>query len=557
LKSLIKNLWNRELGDDLSFFDQQRIRLLDRLVMVSIIISLGLCLTDLATGIYAQALINVLTICVVFIPVYLFHSHKKYRTARFYFIVFTTVVVTLATLEAYSAERFTDTENILIGFSAISIFLLDKYRKVLIYSTFIVIVLVLKYHKEVMLLEMGIKDYFLLSINYLVLFFAIFFFVEIFRNAVMVELGFSQQLNDELQKGKKEVEATRSMLYNMIDNIPLLLAMIDSDGSFLAMNKSVSTMLGIDERKLVGLKYKDTLPKELLIQFESRLDDGLRGMECDFDEQVEFPTGEKIQLLGQIIPLFNDNGVYGMTIFGTDIGDLKEKEQRLEQLNQTKNKLFSIIAHDLKNPINLLHGLVHLSHDGDMTDEEQSIFIDRIQKNLGSVSHMLENLLTWAKSQLDGYKIQRTIISIKDEFTTVWQVYEEIASNKELEVAADIPDSHEVLMDSNHLNMILRNLLSNAIKFTGNKGSISIKSKKKKGHIVFSIADSGVGMNKQTLEAIQNRQFVHSEYGTDGESGTGLGLSLCMEMLEQNGGSLQVASKEGEGTTFKLVLPSV
>lgn len=527
------------------------------MVLLTGSISAVLIIVDLLFQLYLLAFVNTLVILFVFAPVIWLQKKEQYSWARLVFMLGTSALISYGTYSAMMDGRFNETENILVGFSAICIFLLDKKKKIIVYLGFIATVIFFKWYKEIYLLEKETIDFLLTSINTLILFIALYFFVDIYRSALNKELSKSKALNDQLSSGKKEVEQARGMLYNMIDNIPLFLAMLDSDGNFLVMNKQFAAVMGLDELQVRGKNYREALPQLVVNQMDLRIHEGLRGNEAEFDEMMQFPNGDSVQVFGQVVPLFNDMGVYGLTLFMTDVADLKEKEIKLQQLNDTKNKLFSIIAHDLKNPINLLQGLVHLSKDGGLEKEEQEIFIDRIQKNLGSVSHMMENLLLWAKSQLDGYKIDRSMCILYEDFQAVWQVYREIAEKKEIQVTTKIVKSHEVMMDKNHLQMILRNLLNNSIKFTAAGGKIEVSSKKAKNNIIVEITDTGQGMDEETRMAILNQQFVHSEYGTEGESGTGLGLSLCLEMLKQNNGAMELESTEGEGTTFRLILPGI
>ena len=554
--SLFKNIWFREVTADLSIFDHQRVRLLDRLVLISLAISSALIFIDIALGLYVLALVNLAAIIAVYLPTLFFHSKQKFVWARLHFMIGLTIIISYATVSTLNEGRFNETENVLLGFSAITIFLLDRRKKIIVYISYMVLVVGMKGYKEMYLLDKPMEDFLITAVNTTILFIAIYFFLDVYRGALSKELDHSKELNEELSAGKKEVEQARGMLYNMIDNIPLYLAMLDNHGNFLVMNKQFATVMGMDERHMRGKNYREVLPQMIVDQMDVRIHEGLRGNEAEFDEVMKFPNGESVQAFGQVVPLFNDMGVYGLTLFLTDVGDLKEKEIKLQRLNDTKNKLFSIIAHDLKNPINLLQGLVHLSKDGGLEAEEQEIFIDRIQKNLGSVSHMMENLLLWARSQLDGYRIDRSMCILYEEYQTVWKVYEEIAEKKGITVKSDIQKMHEVLMDKNHLQMILRNLLNNSIKFTPTGGSINVSSAQENGHVKVVITDTGKGMDEETRVAILNRQFVHSEYGTDGESGTGLGLSLCLEMLNQNHGAMELESKEGQGTSFKLLLPT-
>lgn len=535
---------------------QQRVKMLDRLTLVCFCVGLALIVVDIITQVYEQALLNLMIIVLAFVPVLLLQKQKKYSWALAHFMVVTTAFILLGTFLALKAGRLTDTENILIGFSAVGIFLMDRTKKIFTYALFICTVLGVKAYKAFYIIDQDIVEFTLVCVNYLLLFLAIYFFLEVYRNALTTELNTSQRLNEELTKGKKEVEQTRGMLSNMVDNIPLMLAMLDNRGRFLSMNKQFAHAMGYDERQMLGKNYLDILPSKIKAQLVPRLASGLMGEELDFDELIQFPSGQEVQALGQVVPLFNDMGVYGLTVIISDIGELKEKERNLENINETKNKLFSIIAHDLRNPLNLLHGLVQLNKTIGLEPDQQEMFIDRIQKNLSSVNHMLENLLQWARSQLEGYSINPERVNLNLEVDRVCTVYQESANNKMVSLETAVSSDHFVEMDKNHLNMIIRNILNNAIKFSNAGGSIKLFSEAVDGTIYLRISDSGVGMDSSRVKSILSKQFVHSEYGTEGESGTGLGLALSMEMLNQNNAHLELTSQPGAGSTFSLKLPA-
>ncbi len=237
--------------------------------------------------------------------------------------------------------------------------------------------------------------------------------------------------------------------------------------------------------------------------------------------------------------------------------ELEIKEKRLTELNDTKNKLFSVVAHDLKNPLNLLYGLVQMSNDGNFSGPELKSHNERIQKNLHSVNHMLNNVLIWAKSQLDGYKIQKEIIVLEYLVEEVIIFYSEMAESKDLTFKTDIKSDLAVLVDQNLLKIALRNVINNAIKYSHEGGQIKIYEKIHGDDVFLCVEDQGVGMTKEIISKIRSEEMIDSEYGTGGEAGTGLGLKLCNEMLKMNDSELLIDSEPGHGTKMKIKLALV
>ena len=232
-----------------------------------------------------------------------------------------------------------------------------------------------------------------------------------------------------------------------------------------------------------------------------------------------------------------------------------EKAQR--KSNMTKDKLFSIIAHDLRSPINTISGFLNilgnkLSSIGDI--ELRSLSQEMIDST-DRLSHFLDDLLKWSMSQLGQIKPNEQRIDVKKLIEENYLLVKSRLLSKNIHFKASVPTNVNVYADVNMFRVILRNLISNAIKFTRQDGYISVSLKPgNEGMTVIEIADDGIGMSEEKLQGIF--EFTASEIngGTSNE-GAGLGLLLCKEFAEINGGSIEVKSKLGEGTCFTIRLP--
>lgn len=236
---------------------------------------------------------------------------------------------------------------------------------------------------------------------------------------------------------------------------------------------------------------------------------------------------------------------------------LEDVKDNLTQLNELKDKLFSILSHDLKSPFNSLKGVLGLFERKDISQEDFQMLISLLFDNLEQNEHLLDNLLNWSKSQLQGEDYKPTSFPI----TSVIQTNVKLAQNQAVKKDIEIELIHEnqdlplVWADYNMIDLIIRNLISNAIKFTPNQGKISVAIHKDDNfHAAISIKDTGVGMDEETLQQIQDKQII-SSLGTQKEKGTGLGLLLTQEFIEKNKGKLVIESKPDEGSIFTVSIP--
>lgn len=237
---------------------------------------------------------------------------------------------------------------------------------------------------------------------------------------------------------------------------------------------------------------------------------------------------------------------------------LQEKNQELHELNARKDKFFSIIAHDLRNPFAGLLGLTRMViEDLDTWSKEE---LQRVLKDLGNSAEnlyeLLENLLNWSRLQRGVMEYFPTHLNLAPLAEHNAALFATMAAQKQIMFINDIPPETYVFADEQMVNTVLRNLLSNALKFTPTGGRVELALLRQESRIIVAVKDSGVGIPETDLVKLFRLDVKYSNVGTAGERGTGLGLILCKDLIEKNGGTIGVESEVGKGTTFRFTLPT-
>lgn len=235
---------------------------------------------------------------------------------------------------------------------------------------------------------------------------------------------------------------------------------------------------------------------------------------------------------------------------------LKTSEKNLKELNDTKDKFFSIIAHDLKNPFQSLLGFSEtLYNERDQLDEEQIKEYSRLVfESSQNLFNLLGNLLQWAKSQLGSIKLSPVKMNLNDSVEDVISLFSILIEKKNIRIKNQIdPDLH-VLADKHVISTVLRNIISNAIKFTNMGGWIILSASIENKKVRISVQDNGKGIKDEDIEKLFRIDQSYSTKGTENESGTGLGLILCKELINQSGGDIIVESTLGKGSKFEFTL---
>ncbi len=234
--------------------------------------------------------------------------------------------------------------------------------------------------------------------------------------------------------------------------------------------------------------------------------------------------------------------------------EMETRSEELERLNEVKDKFFSIISHDLRSPINALSGLLDLLDKGAVTPEELSRHIHELKSRFNHTRTLLNNLLDWTLLQMDKLSLQPARIDLHKIVDENIELLESIP-NKHIDLYNNVPENTIGYADANTVNLVIRNLVTNAIKFTNDGGSVKVSAEPLEKEWLISVEDNGVGMKDDVLKILFDKTAPYTTRGTANEKGTGLGLILCKEFVEKNGGKIFVESEEGKGSKFSFTVP--
>lgn len=237
--------------------------------------------------------------------------------------------------------------------------------------------------------------------------------------------------------------------------------------------------------------------------------------------------------------------------------ELEQQKQVLEETNRVKDKLFSIISHDLRGPMSSVHSLMRLISMGAMGQEQLKLLAVEIEDKVKVTLSMIDNLLHWARSQMGGLTARTVPVEIHALTEGIGQLFATSLKQKNLQLLNKVGVADMVLADREMMALVLRNLVANAIKFSYPGGEITVATRHEGQHLILCVTDEGIGIEKERLEKIFSPQYHSTTLGTQQERGTGLGLVLCQEFIEKNHGRIWAESSIGKGTTFFVAIPAL
>ncbi|PIQ08802.1 MAG: hypothetical protein COW71_09870 [Ignavibacteriales bacterium CG18_big_fil_WC_8_21_14_2_50_31_20] len=235
----------------------------------------------------------------------------------------------------------------------------------------------------------------------------------------------------------------------------------------------------------------------------------------------------------------------------------KKSNALLKELNSSKDKFFSILAHDLKNPFQALMGYTDMLNEDfdDFSEEEVKNSIKSLQNISHNVYDLLEGVLEWSRAQTGRMEFNPLLFALSVEVNSIIELYNENANSKGIKLISEIDSQISLFADRNMIKTIIRNLIANAIKFTKSGGSVNILAEKNKSEIKFIVADTGVGMTQEIIDSLFRIDTNHTTKGTNGEVGTGVGLILCYELVKLHKGKIWAESRLGIGSKFIFTIP--
>lgn len=234
--------------------------------------------------------------------------------------------------------------------------------------------------------------------------------------------------------------------------------------------------------------------------------------------------------------------------------NIEKQKVELEKSNELKDRLFSIISHDLRSPLVSLYSFLELIQIRELSQEAIEKALAKLKESLNNTNAMLDNVLYWALSQLDRLQIRVSNTSIQLVTADIFQLYKEASIQKNISLINEVPKNITIKTDSEIVKLILRNLISNAIKYTNKNGKVIVKAEKQGSAYKIYVTDDGIGMSDEKLEEIFNNDTKKSTFGTANERGTGIGLSLCCDYISKISGNIRAESQIDEGSTFVITL---
>ncbi|WP_370086294.1 ATP-binding protein [Ekhidna sp.] len=235
---------------------------------------------------------------------------------------------------------------------------------------------------------------------------------------------------------------------------------------------------------------------------------------------------------------------------------IKMQNEALQESNATKNRLMSIIGHDLKGPISSIINLINLVEDSAISLKDSKTILKQLSPVAKNILNLLENLLQWAMVNSDKTLFKPESVSVDQIVQENFDLLHSVAQQKNIKLVKNIPDNLSVIVDINMFSTIVRNLLSNAIKYSPRDSQVNITGRQENSNFIIEVSDQGIGMSSKEIHAINTMELEMSKRGTAGEKGTGLGLTLSKAFIAKHNGSLEIKSEEGKGSTFRVILPA-
>ena len=368
---------------------------------------------------------------------------------------------------------------------------------------------------------------------------------------------------------EEKLATERNLLRTLIDALPDSIFAKDAECRFILNNIAHIRELGASfQEEILGKTDEEFRPREFIEGYRADDEYVLKTGQSivNREEQAIFSDGAKGWILSTKVPLRDlNNKIIGLVGNSRDITErkraeeaLRSSEKQLRELNITKDKFFSIIAHDLRSPFQGLLGLIEMlvSSSEEFSQEELMHFYQSLHKSAFNLYDLLENLLEWSMMQRGMIKFKPEVHDLKTMIDQNFDILKQKADQKEIQLINKVDSIIEICVDERMINTVFRNLITNAVKFTPRKGQVNISAKGIEDDFVeIYVADTGVGIPQDTIAKLFRVDEKISTLGTENEPSTGLGLLLCKDFIEKHKGTIRVESELKKGSNFIFTLP--
>ncbi|HEX2968690.1 MAG TPA: PAS domain S-box protein [Bacteroidales bacterium] len=367
------------------------------------------------------------------------------------------------------------------------------------------------------------------------------------------------------KKAESALRDREAFISNLLETLPIPVYFKNTQGRYLNVNNAFSELTGYRRELLINNTICSLFPKETADHFTMKERELIKSGGSSISEiRMKSATGAEHTLIAHLTVSKDSsgevNGILGALLNVTEIRKTEENlvklNRNLNNLNQTKDKLLSIIGHDLKSPFSGILGLVELLIENieKYPPEKSGMFLQEVAASTKNSIILIDNLLSWAKSQSGQIDFYPEILKLQPIMEEVTDLFQSSIILKKIRLVVN-PCDFQVFADKNMLKAIMRNLLANAVKFTCTGGNIEIRTLLTENYARISVKDNGVGMSSETQKMLFRLDNYFSTEGTMKEKGSGLGLIICKEFVERNGGKINVISQLAKGSEFSITLP--
>jgi PAS domain S-box-containing protein len=362
------------------------------------------------------------------------------------------------------------------------------------------------------------------------------------------------QWKETLEKLTEQKEKYEKLVENAIAGI----GMVDLEEKLIFTNDTFARILGYSKDELQGMNLSQLSTNQNFNNFKAETTKRKNNVSSIYETMLHKKDGSNIHLLVYGSP-FRDihNRVIGTIGVIIDITERKEAEIKLRELNAMKNRLFSIIGHDLRTPVSEIMGFTELliKYKHHYSREKMNNFHEHVYHSATTLNGLLENLLLWSGLQRNSNSLNPEAFYLNDLLDRTIDMFHSKANTNNIQIESHIPESIMVFADNQLIRTVFRNLLSNALKYTPKNGKITINARYSLDKCIVEIADNGVGMRHEKQQKLFSFEGGESSRGLSGEKGTGIGLILCKELLDKHGEKIWVQSHPGQGSRFFFTLP--
>jgi len=373
------------------------------------------------------------------------------------------------------------------------------------------------------------------------------------------------------KKSEKALQDSEKKYKAVFDNNTASLAFVNPDTTIAEVNDAYCESSGYSREAVIGLSWTKQITEDELERIKEYNQKRLLNpseVPKQYETSYYTPQGKR-HYMHMSVHLMPETNVRLISFVDTtqrkldELLMIKQAEeialinQQLQEYNKIRDKIYSIIAHDLRSPLSAIISFSHLL-DNEFDNQEMEVNkkqIKMINQTSLKMNSLITNLLYWVNNQIDKVTLNPVNVNIELLFQEIKEITDANALQKNITIKFD-HNQLKVFCDYEILVIILRNLVSNSIKFTHKNGQIYIDATINNGLTTISVTDNGVGISAEQLKSLERKDMLLSTQGTDKESGTGLGLFLCKELTEKNGGKFIIESEVGKGTRVHIILPS-